>query len=427
MENNVMVPVQPSERIDELDIIRGLALFGILIVNMAFFKYPIFFDRHPDSFATGIDQLGAWFIQLFFTGKFYAIFSFLFGLGFFIFMERTLEKGLELVPLYRRRLLALLVFGFIHLFIIWTGDILFTYALVGFILLRFRSKPVESIRKWIIGLFITSFILDFLFGLVIGTGEVFAGDKYAMFTKEMVDGAITVYLEGTFAELVAFRVVNEVPYVLVALIIWVPAVLAFFLCGLYAGKRGIFKDIPGNASLLRKIRNIGLPAGTVLLLVHVLVETDLWPVGTLLRPALLSSSNYAASIFIFPSYVAIILLALQKDFYKRLLAPAAAAGRMALTNYLTQTLICIFLFYGFGLGLFGSVSVIQGIIITVVIYLIQVAWSNLWLSIFRYGPMEWFWRMLTYKRREAPYLLFAADAFVIKCRNQQAGKVSKKR
>jgi len=400
MNETLIAPTQPGERISEIDIIRGLALLGILMVNMSFFKYPVFFDRYPTSFPAGFDQVGAWFIQLFFTGKFYAIFSFLFGLGFYIFMERTLQKGLDLIPLYRRRLFALLGFGFIHLFFIWSGDILFTYAIIGFILLKFRNKSVQSILKWIIGLFIIATTLNFLFGLINGAGEYYAGDKYPLMMQNMIDGAVEIYTRGSFFEIIGFRLINEVPYVLLGLIIWIPAVLAFFLCGLYAGKKKIFRDIPGHLPLLRKIRNIGLPLGGLFLLIYILVESGFWPVSTLVRPALLSASNYAASIFIFPSYVSIVLIALQRDFWKRLLSPVAAAGRMALTNYLSQTLICILLFYGFGLGLFAEISVLQGIFITLVIYLVQVVWSNLWFRKFKYGPMEWFWRMLTYRKKE---------------------------
>jgi len=395
-----MTPIQPKERISELDIVRGVALFGILMVNMSFFKYPVFFDRYPTSFPPGSDQFFAWIIQIFFTGKFYAIFSFLFGLGFYIFMERAEAKGLKLVPLYKRRLLALLAFGFVHLFLVWSGDILFTYAIVGFLLLRFRSKSMESIRNWIITLFVVSLILNFLFGLINGFGEVYAGDKYAYIMKDMIYGAIFVYLEGSMTELIGFRLVNEVPYVFIGLIAWIPAVLAFFLCGLYVGKSGIVKNIPGNLSLLRKICNYGLPVGFMFMFVYVLIESGALPVGILFRPALLGATNYAASIFIFPAYVALIVLAAQTNICKKILSPVAAAGRMALTNYLAQTLICVTLFYGFGFGLFGSVSATQGVFIVVAIYLLQVAWSNLWFRKFRYGPMEWFWRMLTYKKRE---------------------------
>ncbi len=404
MQEHTMAPIQAGERINEIDIVRGLALFGILMVNMSFFKYPVFFDRYPSSFPEGIDQLSAWFIQLFFTGNFYAIFSFLFGLGFFIFMERTLEKGLELVPLYRRRLLALFAFGLLHLLFFWSGDILMTYAIVGFILLKFRSKSLASLGKWIIGLFITSLVLNVLFGLVGGLGEVMAGDKYALIMAEMIDEAIIVYLQGSFWQLVAFRVLNELPYVLLSLLIWIPAVLAFFLCGFYVGKKNVFKDIPGHAELLRKIISRGLPLGIFFLLLYLLVETGIWPVSLLVRPALLAAFNYLASIFIFPSYIAIILLVLQRPFCKKLLTPLAAAGRMALTNYLMQTLLSVFVFYGFGLGLYGAVTVTVGILLTIGIYVIQVIWSNLWLRKFRYGPMEWFWRVLTYKQLQ-PFLI----------------------
>ncbi len=398
MQEHTMAPLQQGERINEIDIVRGLALFGILMVNMSFFKYPVFFDRYPSGFPEGIDQLSAWFIQLFFTGKFYAIFSFLFGLGFFIFMERTLEKGLELVPLYRRRLLALLVFGLLHLIFFWSGDILMTYAIVGFILLKFRSKSLVSLGKWIIGLFVTSLLLNVMFGLVGGLGEVMAGDKYAVIMAEMIDEAIIVYLEGSIWQLVAFRALNELPYVLLSLLVWIPAVLAFFLCGFYAGKVGIFKDIPGHADLLRIIISRGLPLGIAFLLLYIVIESGLWPVSLLLKPAFLAALNYIASIFIFPSYIAIILLSLQGDFCRKLLSPVAAAGRMALTNYLAQTVIAVLIFYGFGLGLYGEVSLTQGIILTIGIYFIQLLWSNLWLRKFRYGPMEWLWRVLTYKQ-----------------------------
>jgi len=279
-----------------------------------------------------------------------------------------------------------------------------TYAIVGFILLKFRRKSLASLGKWIIGLFITSLILNVLFGLVGGLGEVMAGDKYVVIMTEMIDEAIIVYLQGSFWQLVAFRALNELPYVLLSLLIWIPAVLAFFLCGFYVGKKGVFKDIPGHLALLRKIISRGLPLGIFFLLLYLLVETGIWPVSLLVRPALLAAFNYLASIFIFPSYIAIILLVLQGPFCKKLLTPLAAAGRMALTNYLMQTLLSVFVFYGFGLGLYGAVTVTVGILLTIGIYVIQVIWSNLWLRKFLYGPMEWFWRVLTYKQLQ-PFVI----------------------
>ena len=397
MAEKDIAPIRAAERISEIDIARGLALFGILMVNMSFFKMPVMLDRFPSSHPAGFDQMAAWIIQLLFTGKFYAIFSFLFGLGFYIFMERTLDKGLELVPLYRRRLLALLLFGFVHLFILWSGDILFTYAITGFFLLAFRNKSIEAIRKWIISLFFVSFILNGLFMFFKTAGKVMAPKEYEAIMSEMVASAFKVYTEGSFTELVAFRLANEVPYVIFGLIAWIPAVLAFFLCGLYIGKKGIFKDLPGHAVYLKRVRNVGFPVGGIFLLLMVFIGTGIWPVHPLIKHSIFESFNYLASLFIFPAYVAALLLFLQGEKGKRILAPIAATGRMALTNYLAQTVICIFIFYGFGLSLYGQVSIIAGIIITISIYLVQVVWSNLWMKKFYYGPMEWLWRVMTYK------------------------------
>ncbi|MBM4234972.1 MAG: DUF418 domain-containing protein [Firmicutes bacterium] len=393
-------PVQPAERISEIDIIRGIALFGILMVNMSFFKIPVMMDRMPSALSPGLDQTVAWLIQLLFTGKFYAIFSFLFGLGFYIFMERTLAKGLELVPLYRRRLVVLLIIGAIHLFLLWSGDILFTYALAGFILLAFRSKNEQQVKRWIIGLFIATLVLQGLFGFVQGFGEVMAGDSYDQMMNELISVAVAVYSTGSFTELFFYRLVNEVPYIIISLFVWIPAVLAFFLCGLYVGRKGIFRDLQGNRPLFIKICTIGFPVGAFFLFLYILFETAVWPVGPTTRIAMLMMTNYLASLFIFPAYVALVLLSLQTDRCRRILAPVASAGRMALTNYLTQTLILITLFYGFGFGLFYKVSLAQGVVITIALYLLQVLWSNLWFKKFKYGPLEWLWRGLTYKKFE---------------------------
>lgn len=398
MAEQGLAPVQPAERINEIDIVRGLALFGILMVNMSFFKAPVYLERLPSNYPAGIEQISAWFIQLFFEGKFYAIFSFLFGLGFYIFMERVMEKGLELVPLYRRRLFALLIFGLAHLVFFWSGDILLIYALGGFILLGFRNKSFQSIRKWIIGLFFVTLVLNSLIYIAKGVGEVLAGPEYEAMMSEMLAGAMAAYTEGSFFELVAFRMANEVPYVIISIIAWIPAVLAFFLCGLYTGKLGIFKNLQQNITLLKRVRKWGFFVGALILLLFIFAETGIWPLDPLLRLPLLPALNYAASLFIFPAYIAAWLLAVQGGFFKRLLGPVAAAGRMALTNYLSQTLICVLLFYGFGLGLYGRVSLAEGILITLGIYFVQIIWSNLWLKKFKYGPMEWFWRLLTYKK-----------------------------
>jgi len=403
LTTNRLNPVQPAERINEIDIIRGLALFGILMVNMSYFKAPLYFERFPSEFPAGIEQLSAWFIQLLFTGKFYAIFSFLFGLGFYIFMERTLEKGYKLVPIYKRRLFALLCFGLLHLVLFWSGDILFTYALGGFGLLIFRKMSIDSIQKWIVGLFTASVLLNCIVYFLKGMSEFLVGEDYQAMLAEMMDIAITAYTKYGFFELIAFRAENEIPNVLLSALIGVFLVLPYFLCGLYAGKKEIFKDLRGNIAQLKRICKWGFLFGSLFLLLFSLIETGIWPTHIMIRYGLLSGFNYVASIFLFPAYIATVLLALQANFWQRLLAPLASAGRMALTNYLSQTLICVLLFYGYGFGLYSKVSIAEGIILTVVIFMFQIGFSNLWLRKFNYGPLEWLWRLLTYKKQ--PFMI----------------------
>ncbi len=400
MQSAGAAPVQPAERISEIDIVRGIALFGILMVNMSFYKSPVMMERLPADFAPGFDQVSAWLIQLLFTGKFYAIFSFLFGLGFHIFMERTVKKGIEVVPLYRRRLIGLLALGAIHLFLIWSGDILFNYALAGFILLRFRDKTLRSLRRWMIGLFTGALILQGLFGLVRGFGEAVTGASYEQWLAEQYQAAVAVHSSGSYVDLLVYRLVNEIPYIFIGLIVWIPAVLAFFLCGLYAGRKGIFTDLDGNRPLFKKICRAGMLTGAALLLLYFLIETGVWPVGIAARHALLAMTNYLASLFIFPAYISLVLLSLQAGRCWRILSHLASAGRMALTNYLTQSLVLITLFYGFGFGLMGRVSLAQGVLVTAALFLIQVTLSNLWFKKFRYGPIEWLWRGLTYNKFE---------------------------
>ena len=215
MQENTIAPVKSEERINEIDMIRGVALFGILMVNMAFFKSPFLDLRLPSNYPEGIERISAYFIQLFFTGNFYAIFSFLFGLGFYIFMDRTMQKGLELKPLYHRRLFALMFFGLIHIIFFWSGDILFNYALVGFILLAFRNKSLQAIKRWIISLFIVSFILNMIMVIFKGIGEIFGDEKYHAVVDQMLAEAIFKYTEAGFVELLLYRLVNEVPYILI--------------------------------------------------------------------------------------------------------------------------------------------------------------------------------------------------------------------
>ncbi len=408
MASGTIAPLQASERINEIDIVRGFALFGILVENMVIFKYPILFERYPSSLPPGIDNTAAWFIQLFFAGKFYMIFAFIFGLGFYFFMERALFQGGDFFSLYRRRLLTLLLIGLMHMILLWIGDILVSYALVGFLLLAFRHSSPKVIKRWIISLAILSSLLYGLLGLYNGFAQVRVGDMFDLYMTANINRILAYYANSSYMELLIYRVSSELPNALISLVISVPSVLALFLCGFYVGKKKIFNNLSENRVLLRKVLLWGLLLGTFFMSLFVAVEAGYWQTGIPARSALLLVSNHAASFFIFPAYIALILLLVQGNFFKLLLKPLSAAGRMSLTNYLSQTIICIIIFNGFGFGLVNRLSVTEGILLALAIFLLQVIWSNIWLRRFRYGPMEWLWRVLTYKQLQP--LLIAGKA-----------------
>ena len=393
-------PLRPQDRIKELDVIRGFALLGILLVNMLYFKSPLLHTIQTPAEISGFwDQAGAWFIQLLATGKFYAIFSFLFGLGFYIFLERLTAKGLDPTSLYRRRLVGLMMFGLVHLILIWSGDILFSYSVVGFILIAFRDMELKLLSRWILVLFILAVLVEGGNYALYNLGELALGKEFAEYQAAHLQETMQVFREGGFMEILVFRLTTEVFSVLISLIFVIPVLLAYFLCGVYAGKIALFKNVGKHLQFINKIWRWGLCLGVMLTVIYVMINTGVLPVPSFWEYPLLAMINQAASIFLSAFYVTSLILLMQREFWKKVLVVLAAPGRMALTNYLTQSVICVLIFYGYGLGYFGQVSIGMGICLTLAIWLLQVFWSNWWMARFNYGPLEWLWRGFTYRQK----------------------------
>lgn len=384
---NTLQPVALNQRIDYLDQLRGFALLGILLVNMLTFagpyQYALFADvpasSSPDAF---IESL----IILFGEGKFYTLFSFLFGLGFMIFVSKAERKGLNSKSYFRRRLVFLLLIGIFHAFFIWMGDILVTYALIGFLLIPFLYKSTKVVISWAIGLWLTSFILFALLTGLNALAESLAEtdtDIYATLYHQ----AIAVYGSGTYGEIFAFRFF-ELFLAYSNIFISGPMILAMFLLGVYTFKKKLLVGLEQKKELLLKILLISGMVG--------------WPASFLQMAyrdhELLFFFGYwlgGPAICLF--YISAFLLLSQTKPFKAILKLFAAPGRMALTNYLAQSLICTFIFYSYGLGLYNQVSATQFILIVPVIFIVQIYWSKLWLKHYQYGPMEWLWRRWTYK------------------------------
>jgi uncharacterized protein len=399
-------PITTDERIQVVDILRGFALFGILLVNMAIFKAPWTPGMPSATTQVGaLDQLAAQAIDLFAEGKFFTLFSFLFGFGFSIQMLRAQQRGLPFVPRFMRRLLVLLAIGLAHAVLIWYGDILVTYALIGFVLILFRNRSPRALLIWvtllllIMTLLITAGVALTELGRATpeGRAAIEQAESQALAQMEQERARdITIYSGGSYPAIIAERL-HDYTGALFGLLFMLPTVLAMFLLGLYTGKRGILHNVAEHLTLLRRVRFWGLVLGLVLSGAIVFAQTQLSMFGGLLAETLHFS---IAGPVLSMGYAATIVLLAQDHRWRSRLSPLGFAGRMALTNYLIQSLICTTIFYGYGLGLFGQVGAAVGVLLTVVIYALQIPFSVWWLSRFQFGPMEWLWRSLTYGRRQ---------------------------
>lgn len=378
----LLEPAAPENRSAALDIVRGGALLGILAANMLVFGYlsPLY---PPLGFPglSGADRVAEWLTRVFIEGSFYPVFTFLFGLGFAL----QLRKGEAVVSVFRRRLLVLLGIGVLHALLLWLGDILVTYALLGFVLIPFRNRSEPTLVRWIVGGTLYTLVVFYFVNL--GAGGAGA------FPPELVAQLERVYREGSYLEVTSVRAgwffLNLLNLVLLS-----PQILALFLLGLLVGRRGVHEDLSAHRPLLRRtlLLALGVAAPTVALHGLALVRGVSSP--------LLSALDYTlGSPALGFAYLLGLALLLSSEVWRRRLRALAAVGRTALSTYLAQSLICVLIFDPYGLGLFGQLGPAWGLVLVAAIYAAQVLASNLWLTRYRFGPTEWVWRALTYRTR----------------------------
>ncbi len=389
-----MAPVAAGERIEIIDVLRGAALFGILAANMRALGAPwrlydnlhLLFPGFADRFVQGL-------IDVFISGKFLTLFSFLFGLGFAVQMTRAEARGARVRSFYPRRLLVLLAIGIVHGALLFWGDILVAYALVGFLLLAFRKRQPSTVLRWAIGLPLVFTILGSLAFIVLQLISLPPDNPEEELAE--VTRLVRAFNEGGLFDVVAENFLSWVSFVPknLSVLFLLPA----FLFGLWAWRRGVPQDLRTHAGALRRTWRLALPVG--LALNAFAVAEEILRAGSRPRPPDLlvfaaGMSRFYGTYVLALGYAAGLALLAQQDRWRRRLAPAAAVGRMALTNYLMQSLVCVALFTT--TDLYGKVGPALLLIPTIVVYAGQVWFSNWWLRRFRYGPMEWLWRSLTY-------------------------------
>ncbi|MBZ0283385.1 MAG: DUF418 domain-containing protein [Anaerolineae bacterium] len=364
--------LQPiSERIAVLDILRGFALFGVLAVNILDFSSPMFMPGYVAPAFSPLESLAQSVILFFATGKFYLLFSFLFGLGFVTQMRRTSKTEQAFVPFYLRRLFILLVIGILHGVLLWHGDILSTYALAGVALLALRHWN----NRWLWVLVALSMMISFAF--IAASAEFSEWQRATINATEMT----RIIQNSSWIQMVQFRVDSADQIAL--MIVQVPSVFAMFLIGLMVGRSGYLEKRDSLRPMIQRAGGIGLIIGLPANLAFV---TGLSIEDPLLTAIGMTLGAPALAVF----YGSMILQLAER------LGWLAPVGQMALTNYLTHSLVCTTLFYGYGFGLYDRLSPMLTLALVLVIFSLQVIFSRVWLQYFRFGPIEWLWRSLTY-------------------------------
>ena len=393
-----------AERIATLDIVRGFALLGILIMNMPGFSASFFAEADGSHLWPGrLDQLAEQLRDLLFSGKFNSMFSLLFGIGFTIQFARMQQLDpAHATGLYLRRLLVLGVFGLIHATVFWTGDVLHIYALLGLLVLFALRRVSDRAIVALIGLCLLYPVVSGALRLLVTTPEVTAALVAQAKAFEISNNA--AYGHGSFID-AAREHLREFSYFYDnGWSLW--GSLGFYvqmgmtmLLGLLAGRRHWPQRIPELLPRIPRLQwgalALGLVCGVVF---SVIFELQRAPGPTPLK--LVAGLCYWASRFaLMVFYVLTIVRIAQTPAGARALAPLALTGRMPLTNYLMQTLLCTALFYGWGVGLWGRIGPAAGLGLALLIYFaVQVPWSLWWLRTHERGPMEALWARLTYRR-----------------------------
>ncbi len=400
-------PLKVKNRLEILDFLRGFALLGILMVNLPLMNAP--FTTEIGEFALWVDPVNKFFgnfIKFFFTGSFYPLFSILFGIGFYFFLKKFDDLRKPIVPVFRLRLLWLLFFGILHVVLLWFGDILIIYALMGFVLILFRKKTNKSLFIWAIFLILLPVLLFGALALLISfamsvpeTAEMLQSgfDETYVILTDLTRKALETYPNGTFIEIMQMRL-NEYQFVLNSLLMFLPNVLAFFLVGVILGKKRVFVDLESNKRFFRNVLIFLLPLAIAGKLIYVYSSQFVSYATIDSNMVLYMASSSIGGGAMALVYISIIALAFRKSINGFFVQAISKTGRMALTNYLMQSIICTTLFFSYGLGLYGKVNIWQGIIIVLAVYTVEVVWSHYWLKYFRFGPMEWLWRSLTYRK-----------------------------
>jgi len=459
-----LVPVAESSRIDVMDILRGFALVGIVFMNIEFFNRSGTDLRTFDASLTGLDHAIGWLIRAFIEGKFYKIFSLLFGMGFAVMLLRAREAGRPFGAWFLRRMLVLFAIGTAHNYLLWDGDILHDYAFAGIVFLgwiylfqlpwlkRFNT-PTAFLKIGLVWLFLPFLVLA-VNGVKLGTQttvddmrdtwqyeleiaaaieERLAGPVKA--ETDSVSGATssqeytnnqelteaeqkeqdieywvteerrwlqlaeteTGIMSGdSYIDAVRYRAANFKKDARKTVFFTAVLLMPIFLIGYWFVASGVLRNHREHRTVYASMTIIGLGFGTLASVAGLLmIQHPIDRISDMLSIIAFWLFNLGQALLATGYFGAIVLL-VSRPIAHRVLGTLAPFGRMALTNYIMQTVILIGIFHGYAGGMYGKVSRSEQMLVVIAIVVIQALFSAWWLKRFRFGPLEWLWRSATY-------------------------------
>lgn len=405
-------PVDSTERARILDVIRGFALGGVFLSNVYVWMSGLIFmsrDAAKEAMSGTAQKVVDIVFSIFIGGKFMTIFTFLFGLGLAIQFSRAEERNDSPTKRYLRRCFAFLLLGFLHMFFIWYGDITHQYAIVGLFVLLFRKRSTKTLLIWGLaitllavpmGMWIQFTLPKYLYG-----AEAAQAMEAAKQAKDEAFGrqALAVYGGDSYLEIIKMNFKSYTQHFTGPIYVaYNFGNLGNFLLGVAIGRLGWFQDVAAHKKAFKHLLGwnalIAVVSFATSALIHHFVGKDKGPPAdvhvafTIIMPVMRNLMTLSLALV----YVAAIVLLFQRPFFQRVFSIYGPVGRMAMTNYYLQSVIGVFVFYGIGLGHLTDIRPRWIVVMPVVMFTVQMLFSWLWLRHFRFGPVEWISRSLTY-------------------------------
>ena len=391
-----ITPVLKKNRVEILDVIRGFAIFGIIIANIqswSGYKFMPFEVMEHLSYYD-YNQSIKYFFMFFVDTKFYTLFSLLFGIGFYIQFNRQRENQEPFMKTYRKRLWFLILFGAIHSFF-WSGDILMIYGLIGLVFVFFRNLQPSIIFKLSIFFYFIWIIYEVIFALYFPHFMDIQATAYKTYPDISSIELTSIFQHGNLMDVLQVNLHN-LYYRYIDLI---PSgrltkLLGLFLFGFYLMSINYFTTYARSTKLLA----IYFTLGIILIYLSTIVGGNMGKFSTNLTDVNFKIIAATGQIFLSLSYIHILAILDEKAFFKKFFHLFAYVGRMSFTNYLMHTLFGYLVFYPFFGGLYGTMGIVEISILAILFYTFQIAFSYMWLKHFSFGPLEWLWRCLTYSK-----------------------------